>query len=116
MVQVIDNSQLTQPKGVGEKLIENAAMAWTDENYPAVKFTSVKVATITIPAVEEKENLNFVNACKHLQFTPWHSLAEHKPLGGINRLRKPVYCVSGEFRRNPAVNAKNVQCEDKEYN
>lgn len=113
MVRVIDNSQVTQPEGVGEKLIENAAIAWTDENYPAVKFTSVKVATITIPAVEEKENLNFVNACKHLQFTPWHSLAEHKPLGGINRLRKPVYCVSGEFRRNPAVNAKKVQCEDK---
>ncbi len=116
MVQVIDNSQLNQPEVVGGKMIENAAIAWTEENYPAVKFTSVKVATITIPAVDEKENLDFVNACKHLQFTPWHTLAEHKPLGGINRLRKPVYCESGEFRRNPAVNANKVQCEDIKYN
>ena len=113
MVQVLDKSQL---KAGGKEMIENAAIAWTEKNYPAVKFTSVKVATITIPAVDEKENLDFVNACKHLQFTPWHTLAEHKPLGGINRLRKPVYCESGEFRRNPPVNANKVQCEDKKYN
>lgn len=115
MVQIVDNSQLNQPGPVGENMIENAAIAWTEKNYSAVKFTSVKVATITIPAVDEKENLDFVNACKHLQFTPWHTLAAHKPLGGINRLRKPVYCESGEFRRNPPVNAKKVQCEEKKY-
>ena len=115
MIQVIEISQLNRPEVAGGKMIENAAIAWTEEKYPAVKFTSVKVATITIPAVDEKENLGFVNACKNLQFTPWHTLAEHKPLGGINRLRKPVYCESGEFRRNPAVNAKKVQCEDKKY-
>ena len=113
MVQVIESSQVTQSAGVRGKLIENAAIAWTGKNYPAVKITSVKVATITIPAVDEKENLDFVNACKSLQFTPWHTLAKHKPLGGINRLRKPVYCESGEFRRNPPVNAIKAQCEDK---
>lgn len=108
MVQVIKASQLGDRK---EELIENAALAWDEKNYPFVK-----VATILIPPVEEKENVDFVNACKSLQFTPWHALAAHEPLGGINRLRKPVYCTSGEFRRNPAVNANKVLCQDKKYN
>ena len=29
--------------------------------------------------------------CEALSFTPWHSLPEHRPLGGINRSRKAVY-------------------------
>ena len=28
---------------------------------------------------------------ENLSFTPWHSLPEHRPLGGINRARKAIY-------------------------
>ena len=28
--------------------------------------------------------------CEALSFTPWHSLPEHEPVGGINRLRRAV--------------------------
>jgi hypothetical protein len=28
---------------------------------------------------------------RRLAFNPWHALAEHRPMGGINRLRKAVY-------------------------
>ena len=29
-----------------------------------------------------------------LSFNPWHALAEHRPLGGMNRLRKVAYAAS----------------------
>ncbi len=29
--------------------------------------------------------------CENLSFSPWNSLPEHEPLGGINRVRKDVY-------------------------
>jgi hypothetical protein len=29
--------------------------------------------------------------CENLSFTPWHALEDHRPLGGLNRIRKAVY-------------------------
>ena len=78
-------------------MIENAAIAWSEKEFPFVE-----VAQIVIHPVGENEQL--VDACKSLLFTPWHALAAHEPLGGINRLRKPVYSKSAESRRN-ATNA-----------
>jgi hypothetical protein len=40
-----------------------------------------------------------------LAFSPWHALPEHRPLGGINRGRKPVYEMSWTLRRPPAAGA-----------
>ena len=28
---------------------------------------------------------------ENLSFTPWHSLSEHRPLGGIARARRVIY-------------------------
>ena len=49
-----------------------------------------KVATIEIPdqSFDSDEQMRF---CEHLSYTPWHSLPEHQPLGGINRARQKVY-------------------------
>jgi hypothetical protein len=49
-----------------------------------------KLATIRIPpqSFDSPEQMAF---CENLSFTPWHSLPEHRPLGGINRARKAVY-------------------------
>jgi hypothetical protein len=73
-------------------MIENAALAWDETAFP---FTEVAQLVI-----QRQLEPNLVDACKHLLFTPWHSLPEYKPLGGINRLRKPVYSASGDFRRS----------------
>ena len=59
---------------------------------PTVEWTSPfqKVATIRIPPQEfntpERDKFG-----ENLSFTPWHSLPEHRPLGGINRARKEIY-------------------------
>ena len=46
-------------------------------------------------------------ACDNLSFNPWHSLPEHRPIGGINRLRKAVYETVSAYRheRNGASDA-----------
>ena len=38
-----------------------------------------------------------------MKLNPWDALAEHQPLGSINRLRKTVYEMSAKNRQ--AINA-----------
>ena len=105
LIQTVEKSQLA---GREKDMIENAALAWSERELPVVK-----VADIAIHPVGENEQL--VDACKSLRFTPWHTLAAHEPLGGINRLRKPVYCESGKFR--PAGGDEDqVLCQVADYN
>ena len=69
--------------------IENAQTVWPDE--------FVTVAKITIPK-QEFDSLEQREECENLFFTPWQGVAAHRPLGGINRLRKAVYLESFAFR------------------
>ncbi len=58
-----------------------------------------KVATITIPKQDfDKPAQN--KFCENLSYTPWHSVSEHRPLGGINRIRKVVYSSVANLRRS----------------
>ena len=108
MIQVVEKSQLA---GRENDMIENAALTWSEEEFPFVK-----VADIVIDPKNPKnqENKQFVDACKSLRFTPWHSLAAHEPLGGTNRMRKPVYCESGKFRPD-GKDPKQILCRGKKY-
>ncbi|MBE9178382.1 catalase family protein [Oculatella sp. LEGE 06141] len=65
--------------------IEDPTIAWDEAVSPYQK-----VATLTIPpqAFDSPEQMAF---CENLSYSPWHSLPEHKPLGGINRVRKHIY-------------------------
>lgn len=36
--------------------------------------------------------------CDNLSFNPWHALPDHRPIGGINRLRKAVYESISAYR------------------
>jgi hypothetical protein len=57
------------------------------------------VATIDIPAqrFESPEQQKF---CEDLSMNPWHAAPEHRPLGGINRVRKVVYETISKFRHD----------------
>jgi hypothetical protein len=54
------------------------------------------VATLTIAAqdVDSPEGRALAAQCEAMAFSPWNALAEHRPLGGINRLRRAVYLAS----------------------
>jgi hypothetical protein len=54
----------------------------------------VTVATLHIPPQQVDGSGALATRCETMSFNPWHALAEHRPMGGINRLRKVVYPAS----------------------
>lgn len=72
--------------------IEDATVEWDAAQHPFID-----AGTITIPP-QDFETDERRELCESLTFSPWHGLAEHRPLGGINRLRRPVYDASGRHR------------------
>ncbi len=73
--------------------IENAAVKWDEEQSPFMKVARI---TIENQPFTSPEN---VRACEEMTFNPWQSLIDHQPLGGINRVRKPVYSEISAFRK-----------------
>jgi hypothetical protein len=74
--------------------IEDACVEWKEDEHPFVT-----VATITIPP-QDFDSPERKALCEDLIFSPWHGLAQHRPLGGINRLRRDVYVASGQLRHS----------------
>ena len=94
-VQTIDQVKADRTKSDASKgdLIEDATREWD-------KIPFLNIAKITIPTPQAVDLADPTQQdCKSQAFNPWHSLAEHKPLGGINRLRRPVYINSADNRR-----------------
>ncbi|MFZ3154156.1 catalase [Pseudomonas sp.] len=72
--------------------IEDPSVEWSETISP---FETI--ATIKVPAQDfdsREQNL----FCDNLSFNPWHALPEHRPIGGINRLRKAVYEAVSIYR------------------
>jgi len=72
--------------------IENASALWDERRAPFQK-----VATINIPKQDFDTSEQNILA-ENLSFDPWHSLLAHKPLGGINRMRKVAYFGITKYR------------------
>jgi hypothetical protein len=79
---------------IGTDKIENASTEW-----PGERDNYADVAKITIPLGQDIDSAVAEASCEQLVFTPWHSLAAHQPVGGINRLRLDVYRNSARHRR-----------------
>ncbi len=96
-VQVVDIDQVKADRvktDVSGDIIEDATREWDEAEFPFIN-----VATITLPTPQAVDLSDAVQLdCKSQAFNPWHSLAAHQPLGGINRLRKPVYINSAGNR------------------
>ena len=58
-----------------------------------------EVARISIPKQDFDTDAEST-ACENLSFSPWHALAEHRPLGSLNRGRKVVYQILSKFRHD----------------
>jgi hypothetical protein len=76
----------------GRTPIEDSKVKWTED-----VARLEHIATIAIPAqdIMSAEQGIF---CENLSFSPWHCLAEHKPLGLVNRVRRAVYRQISEHR------------------
>ncbi|WP_160106416.1 catalase family protein [Pseudomonas izuensis] len=72
--------------------IEDTSIEWRESDAP---FQTV--ARITVPAQDfDTPALNL--QCDNLSFNPWFGLEAHRPIGGINRLRKAVYEAVSDYR------------------
>lgn len=91
-VQVRKESELA---GKIDTEIEDASVAWGEAACPFVA-----VGIITIPP-QDFETPERRDLCESLVFTPWNGIVEHRPLGGINRLRRAVYDASAAYRHIP---------------
>lgn len=76
-----------------EAHIEDVTQEWKEADVP---FRTV--ATVSIPQ-QEIDCAQAAASCESLFYTPWHSMPEHRPVGGINRLRFATYLASFEWRR-----------------
>jgi len=74
--------------------IEDTSIEWKESDAP---FQTV--ARIRIPA-QDFDTLEQNIACDNQSFSPWHGLEAHRPIGGINRLRKAVYDAVSDYRHS----------------
>jgi tetratricopeptide (TPR) repeat protein len=73
--------------------IEDASVTWPESASP-----HCGVAKITFPVQDASSPERQVFGDDVLSFNPWRGLADHRPLGSINRLKKQVYEASSQFR------------------
>lgn len=73
--------------------IEDASVPWDEDASP---FRAV--ATLTAPPQTAWESQASEALEGRLSFAPWHGLAAHRPLGGVNRARKDPYLFSSGYR------------------
>jgi hypothetical protein len=72
--------------------IEDASALWPESESPYRT-----VAHLLLPR-QEIALLRQQAACQNLAFNVWHALAAHRPLGGINRVRRWAYAASSAWR------------------
>jgi hypothetical protein len=72
--------------------IEDASVAWSEADSPFISIATIEVKDNGTSDVTRQQ-------CEAMSFSPWQSLAEHQPLGGINRARLPIYSEISIFRQ-----------------
>jgi hypothetical protein len=81
--------------------IEDASAEWDEARYPFAT-----LAVIVIPP-QDPNTAERRALCEALSFSPWHGIDDHRPLGGINRLRRAVYEASASYRQRRAESGQS---------
>ncbi len=74
--------------------IENAGVLWPETLSPRVS-----VATLRIPA-QSFDSPAQMEFAKKLSYNPWHTIAEHRPLGNQSRARRRMYWALSKLRHD----------------
>jgi hypothetical protein len=72
--------------------VEDASASWTAAADVTIPLARIEIPTQSFDKPEQQWD------CENLSFNPWRSLPEHRPLGGLNRLRLAVYLASSAVR------------------
>ncbi len=75
-----------------------------DSGFPWKGQPWVKLAELVIPRcdLDAEESTARENQLNGLSFNPWHALAEHRPVGNIQRARGLIYQRSAQYRGRSA--------------
>ena len=65
--------------------VEDPSVDWDESASPFIPVAKLRIPKQTFDSSAQ------MDYCEALSFTPWHSLPEHQPIGGVNRIRKVVY-------------------------
>jgi hypothetical protein len=76
--------------------IEDSTVEWPQEESPYIT-----VGRLSVPAQNAWSSTSIAMVDDGMSFNPWNGLAAHRPLGSINRARKPTYAKSLSFRHGP---------------
>ena len=74
--------------------VEDATVEWPESESPYRTVATFRILKQDIAPLREAGN--------DLSFTVWHALADHRPLGGINRVRRAAYRTSSVWRHQKA--------------
>jgi catalase len=83
--------------------VEDAGVEWPESESPYRT-----VAHLLLPR-QEIGLLRQQDAYRNLSFNVWHALAAHRPLGGINRVRRWAYPLSSAWRRQVGVELEETR-------
>jgi len=72
--------------------VEDPTVVWDDARAPFTDVAKLRIPRQTFTSDAQRA------FCENLSFTPWHALPEHRPIGGINRVRRPVYEAISKLR------------------
>jgi hypothetical protein len=72
--------------------IENNAVLWPEKLSPRVS-----VATLRLPR-QQFDSPAQLEFAKQLSYNPWHTIAEHRPLGNQSRARRRMYYTLSKLR------------------
>ncbi|MGF1513679.1 MAG: catalase [Elainellaceae cyanobacterium] len=75
-----------------EMSIDNVLVEWDESK---ASFFTVGRLTVGPQAIASDARCDF---CENLRFSPWNGLAVHRPVGALNRLRRSIYPIVGEYR------------------
>jgi hypothetical protein len=95
-----------QPQVLGKNMpVEDTTVEWSESDS---RF--VPVARITI---EQTDNTSaeMYQQCENTSFNPWHSLADHRPVGVMNRVRQGLYAAMSRFRQDENCKDTNNPCD-----
>lgn len=73
--------------------VEDSSVVWDEKESPYAA-----VARLTVPAQLGWEHGLSEHQEQAIAYSPWHGLAAHQPIGGVNRARKPTYERSVQYR------------------
>ena len=88
--------------------VEDASVEWDERLSPPLA-----LARITAQPQNAYSDARRLWVDEQLSFTPWHSLAAHRPLGNIMRARFKAYQASSQFRHTaegrPTVEPRSIE-------